>query len=138
MGPLLIDEFKKLTNTDPSSKPSLPLPKFHDISVRVLAISHIGGHKYAGNAIIYRNDSTQNQPNTALTSSLPYTGDWYGYLDCRHVEALIQEHMRENQIMKPHWRGRMGCDKTTQATMNSDESDCAKCLKALEASDISF
>ncbi|KAK2078223.1 hypothetical protein QBZ16_004092 [Prototheca wickerhamii] len=56
----------------------------------VLQISHIGGHKYAGNVIVYR-------------PGQPGHGDWFGRDDALRSPAL-----------RPHWRGRLGLSKAEQ------------------------
>ncbi|RKP11869.1 Sucraseferredoxin-like protein, partial [Piptocephalis cylindrospora] len=63
--------------------------------VHVHRISHIGGHKYAANAILYPN------------------GDWYGHLQVGQEYELL-ETLQKGQGMKEHWRGRIGLDKKEQ------------------------
>ncbi|KAJ3186621.1 hypothetical protein HDU85_007441 [Gaertneriomyces sp. JEL0708] len=63
--------------------------------IKVNAVSHIGGHKYAGNAIVYP------------------SGDWYGMLQPEDVSDLV-ETLSKDKIMWPKWRGRMGLSKHEQ------------------------
>ncbi|KAF5739598.1 hypothetical protein HS088_TW12G00807 [Tripterygium wilfordii] len=59
--------------------------------------SHIGGHKYAGNLIIFG-------PNPEGK----ITGHWYGYVTPEDVPELLDEHVAMGVIIKRLWRGQMG------------------------------
>lgn len=63
--------------------------------------SHLGGHKYAGNVIVYPQ------------------GDWYGNIDTDNLSTLI-EHIKKDEIWQLNWRGRIGMDKETQITFLAD------------------
>ena len=56
----------------------------------VYPTSHVGGHVYAGNLLIYPG------------------GDWYGYVTPDNVSSLIEQHLGQGQIVWNLWRGRMG------------------------------
>ena len=58
-----------------------------DVSVR--ATSHVGGHKYAGNVIVYPE------------------GVWYGYVRPDDAERLVREHLVEGRILEDLHRGGM-------------------------------
>ena len=58
--------------------------------------SHVGGHEYAGNVLIYPD------------------GDWYGYVTPDDVSRLIEIHILGGQIVVDRWRGRMGLTKEEQ------------------------
>ncbi|KAM1130138.1 hypothetical protein ACFX19_045525 [Malus domestica] len=81
-GPVLIDKFKEeaelrgLTN-----------------QVLVTACSHIGGHKYAGNLIIYSPGSDGS-----------ITGHWYGYVTPDDVPELLDQHIGTGEIIERLWR----------------------------------
>ncbi|TPX66625.1 hypothetical protein SpCBS45565_g04347 [Spizellomyces sp. 'palustris'] len=66
--------------------------------VDVKGVSHIGGHKYAGNAIVYP------------------TGDWYAHLDDQDASTLLSS-VLSNQPLWSKWRGRMGLDKKEQIAL---------------------
>lgn len=67
------------------------------LPVQVHRTSHVGGHKYAGNVIIFRYDQ----------ASGTYTGDWYGYVnDTTDVDKLIEQHIVGGNIVTELWRGR--------------------------------
>ncbi|OIV90325.1 hypothetical protein TanjilG_14723 [Lupinus angustifolius] len=65
--------------------------------ISVLACSHIGGHKYAGNIIIYTPTPHGN-----------ITGHWYGYVTPNDVTALLDQHIAKGQVIQKLWRGQMG------------------------------
>ncbi|PWN30255.1 hypothetical protein BDZ90DRAFT_257342 [Jaminaea rosea] len=84
-----------------ASSPGSPPPK----RVKVYPISHIGGHKFAGNALVY-----------------PH-GDWYGNLRPSDSPLLLRAALapstsrhdltdqRERLVHWPRWRGRIGVGK---------------------------
>jgi hypothetical protein len=65
--------------------------------VFVNACSHIGGHKYAGNVIIY----SPGQDEKIM-------GHWYGYVTPDDVPALLDQHIGKGEIITHLWRGQMG------------------------------
>src|SRR4051794_20151456 len=78
MGPILADEFEN----------EITLKKLQH-EVHVLKTSHYGGHKFAGNVIIYPG------------------GDWYGRVIPCHVPCILEEHIQKKKIVKNLWRGNM-------------------------------
>ncbi|KAJ1305301.1 hypothetical protein OPQ81_000324 [Rhizoctonia solani] len=80
--------------------------------LRVFDIGHVGGHKWAGNVIVFP------------------SGDWYGNLRPDDVPQLV-EHITGPDRIEPwwdHWRGRMGLTKDIQsalhnAAMHSEQSE---------------
>ncbi len=58
--------------------------------VTVRRTSHVGGHRFAGNVLIYPG------------------GDWYGYVTPDDVPRIIDQHMLKGKIVTDLWRGRMG------------------------------
>ncbi|GMH38083.1 hypothetical protein BSKO_05967 [Bryopsis sp. KO-2023] len=85
--------------------------KLHDIalrknlrtSARVLECSHIGGHKYAGNVVVYFPRSPNN-------------GDWFGGINEQNCGKLLDqlttkeigENGLESDFLRKCWRGKMG------------------------------
>ncbi|KAH8103354.1 Sucrase/ferredoxin-like-domain-containing protein [Cristinia sonorae] len=72
--------------------------------VQVGAVGHVGGHKYAANALVFP------------------SGDWLGNLDAdmapQVLDAVLarhngqwQDHLRVPPLLSSHWRGRMGLNK---------------------------
>jgi hypothetical protein len=58
-----------------------------DVTVR--ATSHVGGHKYAGNVIVYPE------------------GVWYGYVRPDDAERLVGEHLVDGRVLEDLHRGGM-------------------------------
>ncbi|KAJ8774960.1 hypothetical protein K2173_019964 [Erythroxylum novogranatense] len=63
----------------------------------VKACSHVGGHKYAGNLIIFSPDSLGKT-----------VGHWYGYVTPDDVPEILDQHIGEGKIIERLWRGQMG------------------------------
>ncbi|MGH7587073.1 MAG: sucrase/ferredoxin-like domain-containing protein [Gemmatimonadota bacterium] len=59
------------------------------VDVPVRATSHVGGHKYAGNVIVYPE------------------GVWYGYVRPEDAERLVREHLAGERVVEDLLRGRM-------------------------------
>ncbi|KAL4568309.1 hypothetical protein LXL04_023918 [Taraxacum kok-saghyz] len=83
-GPILIKKFKEEAESRGLK------------NIFVTACSHVGGHKYAGNLIIY---SLQNNK---------VCGHWYGYVAPDDVPELLDNHIGKGQIIERLWRGQMG------------------------------
>ncbi|WJX64981.1 hypothetical protein P8452_49694 [Trifolium repens] len=71
--------------------------------VFVSPCSHIGGHKYAGNVIIF---------GSSVNGEV--TGHWYGYVAPDDVPLLLQQHIMKGEIIDPLWRGQMGLSEEEQ------------------------
>ncbi|KAI4136241.1 MAG: hypothetical protein L6R39_007839, partial [Caloplaca ligustica] len=86
LGPLIHREFERL---------------HRDINVGM--ISHVGGHAFAGNVIVYI------PPDFAVEggekSPLAGMGIWYGRVEPRHVEAILEETIKKGRIIGELWRG---------------------------------
>ncbi|KAL8266399.1 hypothetical protein R6Q59_003743 [Mikania micrantha] len=83
-GPILIKKFKE----------EAELRGLDNVSVS--ACSHVGGHKYAGNLIIY---SVRDKK---------VCGHWYGYVTPSDVPDLLDNHIGKGEIIDRIWRGQMG------------------------------
>lgn len=57
--------------------------------LRVVGSSHVGGHKYAGNMIIYPE------------------GTWYGYVSPDDAPRIVREHLVEGRVVEDLHRGSM-------------------------------
>jgi leucyl-tRNA synthetase len=68
------------------------------IDADVGVISHIGGHKFAGNVIIYLPPSMQN-------NALRGTGIWYGRVGPEHVEGVVEETVVKGRVVLDLLRG---------------------------------
>lgn len=81
------------------------------VSARVGLISHIGGHKYAGNVIVYV------PPDAVLRGSgaphpLAGCGVWYGRVEPRHVEGIVAETVLGGRVIAELFRGAIGRDRS--------------------------
>ncbi|XP_010528220.1 PREDICTED: altered inheritance of mitochondria protein 32-like [Tarenaya hassleriana] len=85
-GPALIEKFKEEADS-------------HGLSGQIFVepCSHVGGHKYAGNLIIFSSDSARN-----------VSGHWYGYVTPDDVPELLDQHIAKGEIVQRIWRGQMG------------------------------
>lgn len=115
-GPLLRAEFKdKLQHfgvrlqgqeKDPASAPKQASDKHVSLQAKVGLISHIGGHKFAGNVIIYIPPSFSRSP-------LAGKGIWYGRVGPEHVEGIVEQTILGGKVIKDLFRG--GIDKRGEA-----------------------
>jgi hypothetical protein len=75
----------------------------HNLQNEVIArgSSHVGGHMFAGNVLVYPE------------------GDWYGYVTPADVPRLVEQHLVQKQIVSDLWRGRMGLSQREQIELGS-------------------
>ncbi|CAK7564819.1 MAG: Altered inheritance of mitochondria protein 32 [Sporothrix epigloea] len=71
---------------------------------RVGLISHIGGHKFAGNVILYLPPSLR-MPDGLSVHPLAGYGVWYGRVETQHVEGLVHETVLQGRVVEEHFRG---------------------------------
>ena len=57
--------------------------------VLICMVSHVGGHKFAGNVIIYPG------------------GHWYGRVQPCDAKVIVEEHLMKQRVVKERWRGVM-------------------------------
>lgn len=69
---------------------------------RVGLISHIGGHKWAGNVIIYIPPSLRIKGER---HPLAGKGIWYGRVEPGHVEGIVAETVGKANVVKDLFRG---------------------------------
>ncbi|XP_051114612.1 altered inheritance of mitochondria protein 32-like isoform X2 [Andrographis paniculata] len=83
-GPILVEKFREIGNKELGEE------------VTVAACSHVGGHKYAGNVIIF-----------SAGRDGKVDGNWYGYVTPNDVPDLIKKQIVNGQIIDRIWRGGM-------------------------------
>ncbi|KAI4730828.1 hypothetical protein E4T49_01177 [Aureobasidium sp. EXF-10728] len=108
MGPILQAEFE-----DKLERQNIPIVRDappHDTvqpdysieeyqpAARVGQISHIGGHKWAGNVIVYI-------PPSFKTNPLAGCGIWYGRVEPHHVEGIVGKTLLDGKVIKTLFRG---------------------------------
>lgn len=104
MAPALEAEFQRVlqaqgfTSTDSDGK-IIDDPKHAHIGL----ISHIGGHKYAGNVIVYI------PPKMTIGGLEPHPlagkGIWYGRVEPKHVQGIVDETILGGRVVSDHFRG---------------------------------
>ena len=105
MGPILQTEFRHVLTT----KGFLVGGAADDVGhVNLGLISHIGGHKYAGNVIIYL--PPPPGPNENAPGTLAGKGIWYGRVEPRHVQGIVEETILKGRVIANHFRGAVGHD----------------------------
>ena len=72
-------------------------------TARVASISHIGGHKFAGNVIIYIPPGMKTPEG--LKHALEGCGIWYGRVDPTHVEGIVRETILGGRVIEDLFRG---------------------------------
>lgn len=117
-GPILRDEFEKCLPTkhvevvkgpvkiaQDGHEMSLPSSRLEEPlrTARVGLISHIGGHKFAGNVILYLPPGLKAADGG--DHSLAGCGIWYGRVEPKHVEGIIQETVLSGKVIKDLFRG---------------------------------
>jgi hypothetical protein len=112
MGPLLQAEFEKSLAhsgvnvhrpTDPANhSKTKSVINLEATSALVGQISHVGGHKFAGNAIIYIPPSFRIGEQL---SPLAGKGIWYGRVEPRHVQGIIRATILEGKVISELLRG---------------------------------
>ncbi|KAK4657058.1 Altered inheritance of mitochondria protein 32 [Podospora pseudocomata] len=72
-------------------------------AARIGLISHIGGHKFAGNVIIYipPNQTTKDGVRHPLAGH----GIWYGRVEPRHIEGIVEETILQGKVVEELFRG---------------------------------
>lgn len=105
MGPALESEFQRVLqlqgfSSAGDSSTTVDGPKHANIGL----ISHLGGHKYAGNVVVYIPPEM-----TVGTSGEPHPlagkGIWYGRVEPKHVQGIVEETIFRGRVVTDHFRG---------------------------------
>jgi hypothetical protein len=89
LGPLLYDEFVKRISPE---------------KVELAMTSHLTGHRFAGNLIIYFPHSYTKNGEKNI-SSLAGKGVWYGRVEPRHVEGIVRRTVEGGEVIEELCRG---------------------------------
>ncbi|KAI9149424.1 Altered inheritance of mitochondria protein [Paramyrothecium foliicola] len=120
-GPLLRDEFAQKLEREGFSVANGPVPinmqatkaieggaAAEKPTARVGLISHIGGHKFAGNVIIYLPPGLKAQ---GKKHPLAGHGVWYGRVEPKHVEGIVKESILKGNVISDMFRGGIDQDR---------------------------
>lgn len=66
-------------------------------------VSHVGGHAWAGNVIVYL--PTNYRLADGTVSPLAAKGIWYGRVEPKHVEGIVGETMLKGRVIEELLRG---------------------------------
>ena len=115
LGPLLHDQFrhvlskvvtKRLPIATDSEQHSLDANK-----VNIGMISHVGGHKWAGNVILNLPRQRQIRGSDAsgirqrIVSPVAGAGIWYGRVEPRHADGIVKETILKGRVIQELFRG---------------------------------
>ncbi|KPM41264.1 hypothetical protein AK830_g5298 [Neonectria ditissima] len=77
-------------------------------AARIGTISHIGGHKFAGNVIIYLPPSLKMGDKA---HPLAGHGIWYGRVEPKHVEGIVRETILKGNVVADMFRGGIDAER---------------------------
>ena len=87
IGKLLISTMREYFLSPPADLE----PALKPLDIQVFGCSHVGGHKFAGNMMMYRPSWKQ--------------GIWYGRVLPQDIDEIVRETLLEGKIIGRHWRG---------------------------------
>ena len=114
-GPALVDAFRASVAADPALRDR----------VEVRGCSHVGGHKYAGNVLVFaprggvegsdlggaaRKKTRAGSQETLEDRETACFGAWYGYVTPREIDDVLRRTVGRGEIVPRLWRGSMGMD----------------------------
>ena len=110
-GPILLEEFNKRLPSTANSTATL--------------VSHTGGHRFAGNVIIYIPPDfiptighfapSSSKENQSIPHKLAGSGIWYGRVEPESVKQIVNETILGGRIVGKHFRG--GIDQHGQSLL---------------------
>ena len=118
MGPVIQEEFEKALPREGIEVVQGPVPISQQNNgntgllegstspkptARTGLISHIGGHKFAGNIIIYLPRKAKSAAGEA--HPLAGCGIWYGRVEPKHVESIVNRTILRGEVIEDLFRG---------------------------------
>ncbi|KAL4989025.1 Sucrase/ferredoxin-like-domain-containing protein [Aspergillus falconensis] len=106
MAPILEEQFRKVLESKGIFTPAgIDSTNFDSPGrAHIGLISHIGGHKYAGNVILYIPKSMKYE-DSSVPHPLAGKGIWYGRIEPKHVEGVVEETILRGRVLSDHFRG---------------------------------
>lgn len=111
VGPFAASAWTSQPTSTTDRDPAAPSP----IPINVGTISHVGGHKWAGNVIVYvppnaeASASTHAGPGQSQPQPQPHPlagkGIWYGRVEPRHVQGIVEETVLRGRVIRELFRG---------------------------------
>lgn len=111
LGPLLVKEFRDQIQSKDNLRRPEPSPVLDEMfdpwAVNVGGISHVGGHKWAGNVIVYipPNFEIEDEAGPTNVSPLAGKGIWYGRVEPKHVDGILRETVLNGRVIQELFRG---------------------------------
>ena len=87
--------------------------------IKISLTSHVGGHAWAGNVMIYFPATHCLQ--SGERSPLAGKGVWYGRVEPRHVEGIVEQTIRQGKVIEELLRG-VHCQPRTRRTATTTEA----------------
>ena len=103
LGPLIRDQFNTYLKT---ITPRSPYEKTILANVQIYLCSHVGGHNFAGNVLIYTPPTVGNE--AVVVEGVAGTGVWYGRVEPKHVEGIVRETLLGGRVIEELYRGGVG------------------------------
>ena len=104
IGPDLVEAFRAAVEAD--EDPTLAS------RVAIRGCSHVGGHKYAGNVLVFvprgglRAEETEPEPSSGVLAA----GHWLGYVTPEDIPEIVARVVRRGEPVPRLWRGSTGAD----------------------------
>lgn len=105
MAPVLEAEFYRILHSrgfTSTSKDNTSIDGLNHANLGL--ISHVGGHKYAGNVIVYI-PPEMTVGASAEPHPLAGKGIWYGRVEPKHVQGIVDETILSGRVVADHFRG---------------------------------
>lgn len=104
IGPDLVEAFRAAVEAD--EDPTLAS------RVAIRGCSHVGGHKYAGNVLVFvpRGGLCAEESGPGPSSGVLAAGHWLGYVTPEDIPEIVARVVRRGEPVPRLWRGSTGAD----------------------------